>query len=86
MKRVSKINEVKSWLESVYQKQKLTNIDPLILKAVQQQTEIGWSQFFVGQITTTWREIIIRRLHENKTEKYNAETWGSGLVLSNSNY
>lgn len=53
------INEFTSWLKTIHQKTKLKNINPLIIKIIHQQAEIGRSHLFRGILTTALKKLSI---------------------------
>jgi hypothetical protein len=73
---------VKKWLEPGH-RTKYEAIDPLLIKAIDQQTAIGWRQFMRGRISITWSEIINNHLEANEIKSITADQWGTKLVNIN---
>jgi hypothetical protein len=76
---------VKNWLEPGHQTA-YVEIHPLQIKAIEQQTSIGWHQFVWGRIVITWGEIINNHLEANEIQSITAEEWGTKLIQINWQY
>jgi hypothetical protein len=56
---------------------------PTLIRAVEEQTQIGWENFIKGRISITWSELYNFTLYQsgNRLRRMTAEKWGKDLLL-----
>jgi hypothetical protein len=56
------------------------NASPELIRAVLEQEELGWDQWFCGRSTISWGELYNHDIKTNPNTKKTADKWGTDII------